>query len=136
MKTIPNCCFVDSSAFIALNHVGDSNHEKAYATAKQLQGYRFMVTDSVITETYALLRYRLGFHSSSNFLDIILNSREYEIVEINPAMRQDVMRLLEKYSDHKISYCNALSVVAMNHHQIENIFAFDRHFEMMGVKLL
>lgn len=38
------------------------------------------------------------------------------------------------WNDQKISYCDALSVAIMQDKKIDKIFAFDHHFEIMGVK--
>lgn len=136
MKTNPNVCFVDTGAFIALHHASDNNHRRALELAKRLTWFRFAVTDAVLTETYSLLRYRLGFHTANRFLDIVLSNSEYELVDVTKSMRLDAQRLLQTYDDHKISYCDALSVVAMKQKKIGEIFAFDYHFELMGVSLI
>jgi predicted nucleic acid-binding protein len=125
-------CFVDSSAFIALNHVSDQHFEEAAAIAAQLGGYRFLVSDAVITETYTLLRYKLGFHTANRFLTAVLDSGEYEIAEVTPVDRRLAAQWLVKFNDHKLSYCDALSASIMKHRDIEKIFAFDHHFELMG----
>ena len=41
--------------------------------------------------------------------------------------------LSEGIAGHKISYCDAISVAVMKQMNIDEVFAFDRHFEMMGV---
>jgi predicted nucleic acid-binding protein len=131
-----NQCFIDSSAFIALNHAADQNYELAYRIASQMNGYQFILSEAVITETYNILRYRLGYHYGNRFLQAVLNDLEYEIADVTPSMRFEVSLLLEKYNDHKISYCDALSVIIMRKKKITDIFAFDHHFELMGVRLI
>lgn len=131
---IVNRCFIDTSAFIALNNSNDQYFKEAQEIAKSLNGYRYIITDAVITETYTILRYRLGFHTAHRFLRTILESNEYDIVEITSSLRRITMELLEKYSDHKISYCDALTVAVMKHKEIDVIFAFDHHFELMGTR--
>lgn len=136
MNRAQNKCFIDSSAFIALNHAADQNHERACRIAQHLTGCTFVVSDCILTETYTILRYRLGFQIANRFLNTVLHSEEYEIVEVNRSMRLQVLDLLERFSDQKISYCDALSVVIMNEQKITDAFAFDYHFAVLGVKSL
>lgn len=129
-------CLVDTSAFIALNNLSDANHQEALTAAKALDRYRFIVTDAIISETYTLLRYRLGFPIAERFLDIVLNDPDYDIVEINSLMRTEAVQLLNQYQDHKISWCDALSVIATKQLNTPYVFAFDHHFELMGMTLV
>ena len=129
-------CFIDSSAFIALNHAYDKNHKSAYHIASKLNGFHFILSDAVVTETYNILRYRIGYEAGSRFLEMTLHRNEYEIAIVTLTMRHEVLLLLEKYREHKISYCDALSVIIMRENKVKNIFAFDHHFEMMGVSLI
>ncbi len=136
MGRINKYCFIDTSAFISLNHAADQNYEAAVHIASKLNGYKFIVSEAVITETYNILRYRLGFNHSRTFLKTVLNGNEYEIINVTTTMRLDVSMLLEKFSEHKISYCDALSMIIMREKKISHIFAFDHHFEMMGARLI
>ncbi|WP_164214383.1 PIN domain-containing protein [Virgibacillus sp. YIM 98842] len=129
-------CFLDTSAFIALYHVKDQYHKKAREIASVLKGNDLILSDSVITETYTLLRYRSGFPVARHFLESVMKEDEFIIAEVTPAVRETTLRLLNKYSDHKISYCDALNVAIMKEQGVQKIFAFDYHFEMMGVKLV
>jgi predicted nucleic acid-binding protein len=134
MKMGNNKCFVDTGAFVALNNERDQHYTKAFKIAKDLIGFKFVMTDPVVHETYTTLRYRLGFHKASQFLNTIQGSDEFDIIDITPSLRRQTQALLEKYNDHKISYCDALSVAVMNANQIEKVFAFDHHFDVMGVE--
>ncbi|HEY0826522.1 MAG TPA: PIN domain-containing protein [Bacilli bacterium] len=131
-----NHCFIDTSAFIALNYAGDQNYDKAVNIGAKLNGFQFITSDLVISETYTILRYRFGYVYSERFLSTLLDSHEYEIVELTPMMRKDSIILLGKFRDHKISYCDAVSVMVMRHKKIKYMFAFDHHFELMGLDLI
>ncbi len=128
-------CIVDSSAFLALNHPKDHNYNKEMDIAKQLDGYSFLVTDAIINETQSLLRYRLGFQTAQRFLSMVVYHDQYEIIDVTLAVREEACSLLEKYADHKISYCDALTVAAYSKYRVDWIFAFDHHLEMMGARV-
>lgn len=129
-------CFLDTSALIALNDVKDQYHKKAREIAATLKGSDLILSDSVINETYTLLRHRSGFSVASHFLESVMKNDEFRINEVTPSVRANTLRLLNKYSDHKISYCDALSMAMMKDLGIQRIFAFDHHFEIMGVELI
>jgi predicted nucleic acid-binding protein len=57
-----NRCFVDTSSFVALNNPNDQHYQDAIDIAKRLDNYQFILSEAMLTETYTLLRYRLGFH--------------------------------------------------------------------------
>lgn len=126
-------CFVDTSAFLALNNPRDQHYQEAIEIAKKLDHYQFYLSDAVITETYSLLRYRLGYHVAHQFLIHVLKDEQFTIVDVTSEIRNGTLSLLEKFNDHKISYCDALSVAAMKLNKIDYIFSFDYHFEMMGM---
>lgn len=127
-------CFVDTSMFIALNNPNDQYHKEALEIAKRLEHYQFALSDSVITETYTLLRYKLGFHRARVFLASVLENETFTILNASQSVRIETLQLLEKNNDQKISYCDALSVALMNEHKIQSILSFDHHFEIMGVE--
>ena len=126
-------CFVDTSAFVALNNPNDQHYQEAIGIAKTLDHYQFILSDAVLTETYSLLRYRLGYHVARRFLSHVLDHEQFQVMEVTSKARLDALNLLEKFNDHKISYCDALSVALMNLNHIETIFSFDHHFELLGV---
>lgn len=131
-----NRCFIDTSALIALNDAKDQYNKESRDIAATLEDSELIITDAVITETYNILRYRLGFHIAHFFLKTVLAGHPFVIAEVTPQIRTTTLQILEQYNNHKISYCDALSVAMMKDHKIEKVFAFDYHFEIMGVQLV
>lgn len=129
-------CFLDTSALIALNDVKDQYHKESRKIASILQNCELILSDPVITETYTLLRYRSGFPIAHFFLESVMNDKKIFIAEVTPSIRRNTLRLLNNFSDHKISYCDALSVAIMKEQHIQKIFSFVDQFEMMGMENL
>ncbi len=127
---------MDTSAFIALNDSRDQFHLDASKIAENIKNYELYITDAVINETHTLLRYRLGFQSASFFLQSVLSGLPFVITPVTEEIRLSAFHILEQYNDQKISYCDALSVAIMRAHHINNVFAFDHHFDVMGVERL
>ncbi|WP_026702089.1 type II toxin-antitoxin system VapC family toxin [Salibacterium aidingense] len=128
-------CFVDSSALIALNLPKDQYHDTAVQIAETLGEYQYLLSETVLNKTYTLLRSKSGFPSAWRFINTVIDHSDFEIVEITDVIRKETITLLEKYSDHRLSYCDAQSAAIMKEKKIEHIFAFDRHFEIMGFSL-
>ena len=131
-----NKCFLDTSAFIALNDAKDQYHKESRKIASMIKNSEWILSDSVITETYTLLRYRSGFPVALQFLETVMTEEQFTIAEVTPSIRKKTLQILINYSDHKISYCDALSVAIMKEQGIQRIFAFDYHFETMGMELV
>ena len=128
-----NKCLIDTSALIALNDVSDQYHDQAKQLASSLTGQELIVTNAILTETYTLLRYRMGYKVAHHFLKTVLEEDEFMVAEVTPSFRTSALQLLTKFNDQKISYCNALSVVIMKELGIQKIFSFDRQFDIMGL---
>lgn len=62
-----NKCLIDTSALIALNDVSDQYHDQAKQLASSLTGQELIVTNAILTETYTLLRYRMGYKVAHHF---------------------------------------------------------------------
>ncbi|WP_185819872.1 type II toxin-antitoxin system VapC family toxin [Salibacterium salarium] len=132
-----NTCFIDTSAFIGLNHSSDQNHQSAVNIAAHLTGYTYYLSEAVLNETYTILRYRLGYQTARRFLSAVNEDPEhFTVVEVSERIRKETVALLDNYSNHPISYCDAQSVAVMKDMGLKKIFAFDHHFEMMGVQRL
>jgi len=131
-----NKCFLDTSAFIALNDVKDQYHKESREIASMIKNSEWVPSDSVVTETYTLLRYRSGFPVALQFLESVMAEDQFIIAEVTPSIRKNTLQILKNFSEPKISYCDALSVAIMKEQGIQRIFAFDYHFEMMEMELV
>ncbi|MCJ7840737.1 PIN domain-containing protein [Lederbergia sp. NSJ-179] len=83
------------------------------------------------------LRYQLRFYKADYFLQTVLKGDPVIIADVTTAIRSSTLQIFEQYRNHKISYCDALSVEIMKEQQIQKIFAFDQQFEeVKGVQLI
>jgi uncharacterized protein len=129
-------CFVDTSAFIALYNTRDQHHQEAVRISEKLDGYTFYISDAILTETHTILRYRIGFHAARHFLLQALNDDDFVLLPVDQNIRKKTFEILTTFSDHKISFCDALTAALMKANDMTEIFAFDSHFEVMGVNRL
>lgn len=131
--------FADTSALLALAHRRDQYHGRAARFARTFvrEGGRFVTTPLVAAELHGLLLYRLGADTGRVAIDAMLADPLYQWISID----EDIMTAatgdwLEKYRDHPITLCDAVSFEVMRRGKVRNAFAFDRHFEIAGYRLV
>lgn len=76
--------FVDTSAFYALADRDDVNHKKVENTYRSLiaKNTVFVLTDHILSETTTLIRRRLGYMPSIEFLRLIEEGQGVELFEV------------------------------------------------------
>lgn len=130
--------FVDSSAWIALADDADRYHRRA---ARAYPGIlearqRLVTTNLVVAETYIVLRRGLSYDAAIAFLDSLEGSLRIRKVYSDASLEEAAAALLRRFSDQDFSFTDAVSFVAMREEEIEEAFAFDRHFATAGFRLL
>jgi uncharacterized protein len=130
--------FVDTSAWYAVADETDARHREAAAILRRLAGggYRLVTTNYVASESYTLLRVRLGFRVAGAFLARLRTSASARRVFVTEAWEEAAEELLNRYADHEFSYVDATSFIAMNRLGLSEAFAFDRHFAIAGFRVL
>lgn len=133
--------FVDSSAWIALLNARDQHHDEAKTIFDSLpqRRMRIITTDYVIDETITRLRYDSS-HSEAvkflNFIDSIEQQGLLTIVSIDSSLFQEARRLFVQLDSASLSFTDCASFAVCQKHEIVESFAFDSHFEMMGIPML
>ncbi|HVC34119.1 MAG TPA: type II toxin-antitoxin system VapC family toxin [Chloroflexota bacterium] len=130
--------FVDTSAWYALADSGDTHHSSAVRCVRGLLDERrtLATTNYVASETYTLLRVRLGFVASQEFLRRIRGSAFAQRVFVPEPWEEAAEDLLSRYDDQDLSYVDATSFVTMRRLGIQEAFAFDHHFAILGFTLV
>ncbi|MFZ5639316.1 MAG: type II toxin-antitoxin system VapC family toxin [Bacillota bacterium] len=138
-KKIPsgrNMVFVDTSAWIMLLNQDESRHEEAVETYNgYLKNKVKLTSNMVIAETYTWLRRRIGYKNAMDFLKIMHQMQEEELMVVvwsNTDIENIAFRYLQKYDDHELSFVDAVSFAIMDEMSIKETFTFDRHFSITG----
>jgi len=131
-------CFIDTSAFYALEDAGDRNHQEAGLIQKSFAEERpvFYTTNHVFDECITLIGSRLGPANAVRFAEVMLASRLLRIIRTDELLERAGLVLYDKYRDGRISFTDCLSFAAMRALDIKIAFAFDRHFEQVGFELV
>lgn len=134
---VSRAVFVDTSAWYALTDAGDVHHAQAAYHLRRLFTERraLVTTNFVVSETYTLLRVRLGHIIAQDFLRRSRESASTRRVFVTEAWEEAAEELLVRYDDQDFSYVDATSFVAMQRLKLQEALAFDRHFALLGFVL-
>jgi predicted nucleic acid-binding protein len=127
--------FCDTSFFFASLYPGDTNYDRTGDILAECQGRSIMLhtTWDVVSETVTLLRYRAGYKTAVQFLDVI--EPVLAIVRYDDSVRSAAEEIFKKLSkDKKLSYCDALSFVIITK-LLDNMpcLTFDSDFRSLGL---
>ena len=130
--------FVDSGAWLALADKRDQYHAQATAVYPQLlrQSARLITTNLVVAESYNLIRRRLGHKPGMRFLQSLRQSGRLERVYSDIELELAAEKILAQYRDQDFSLVDAVSFAFMQQRDIQQTFAFDHHFQIMGFTIL
>lgn len=128
--------FVDTSAVYALLVSSDDRHETARLSFARLSisATPLLTTSYVLIETVALLGRRVGLDAVRRFHEDLVPL--FEVVWVDDTLHYiGLGRLLEGHLQD-LSLVDAVSFVVMRNRNMENAFAFDRHYDDEGFALV
>jgi predicted nucleic acid-binding protein len=129
-----NALFVDTGGWLAVLDPGDRYHsqaEKFYRDSLSRYTHLF-TTNLIISETYINVRRGAGHRKAIAFLDLIERSERIQCVWSDVRMEETARDILRRYDDQDFSYVDAVSFALMQRAAIQDVFAFDHHFRVMG----
>ena len=130
---------VDTSALLALSNARDQHHAKAITAARahNSAGGRYVSTLAVLTEFHARLMYLRGPRAAHEAITKLLADPVHEWIALSPdIVHHAVTGWLARFADQGVSLTDAISFEIMRRERVTHAFAFDRHFEVAGFKLL
>ena len=127
--------FIDTSAIFALLVPSDEAHEKAARVFDRLRAREatLVTTSYNLVETYALLDRRFGRKAVASFRESF--APLLEIVWVDRSLHERGLDLLLDRAPG-VSVVDAVSFVAIREHRLDEVFAFDRHFNQEGLTVL
>lgn len=128
--------FIDTGAFIARYLKEDKNHTKAIEKWDKIKKYRAkcFTSNFILDETFTLLGRWVSYSFAAEKAHIIYNSNQFEILRPTQHDELKAIEIFTKFSDHKISFTDCISVVLMRNEKLNQVFSFDKHFALMGFK--
>lgn len=130
--------FVDASAWVAVAHTQDNDHQAAKETySRALQEYqKFVTTNLILAETHAILRRRMGHVASIQFLNGLEKSLRVIYIYSDEELEAEAKGILRKCKEHPFSYADAVSFALMKQRGITDVFTYDEHFRVMGFRAI
>ena len=128
----------DSSAWYALLSSSDTQHLAARRRFSRLVAARRTVvaTNYVVSETYALVRGRLGSTVALSFLEQVRADPFVRRIQVSEAWEAEAELLLAQHHDQRFSYVDATSFVTMRHLGLSEALTFDSDFVIAGFTLV
>jgi len=128
--------FIDSSAFISLFDKRDQMHEEAMSKFQMYQqiGAQLITSDYILDELYTWMIKRLKKHEvvkAITFMEKAEQNDEINIVFIDSLFFKKAQEAFLKFSEHKISFTDAVSYVLCKEFKIDEIFTLDADFKKM-----
>ena len=133
--------FVDTGALLALINRKDQHHHNAVSIFNNLQQQRarLLTTDYIIDETVTRIRYDTNHSLAVQFLnriDLFVETNFLTVVEIDNSVLTEAKSLFCQYDSVRLSFTDCTSFVVCRINNIIEAFAFDNHFQIMGINLL
>lgn len=128
---------VDTSALYALADRRDPHHKRAANFLRaQAASNLLLLSNHVFDETMTLVKARLGMHVALQMGLRLRNSRVIEFIIFSGAEEQVTWRIFSQYTDKAWSYTDCACLALAQQRDVQQAFAFDRHFVQMGLDVL
>jgi len=118
---------IDTGVFYAFYNKRDVHHLDSICLLVHILEGRYghpYTVDLVVSETYTLLRYRLGYEAAMAFLEALKKSG-VTIIFLDDEGYGGVIRVLKEYSDRKLSFTDAFLIHVSESYGIENVVSYD-----------
>jgi predicted nucleic acid-binding protein len=128
--------YIDTSAFLALIHSDDPNHELAMETWQRLieDEQKLICNNYVVVESIALIQRRVGLSAVSILHNDILPF--IEIDWLDEELHNAIVKSVLKANRRQISLVDSSSFDTMRRHDIQTAFTFDSHFPGQGFQVI
>ena len=126
--------YIDTGAFLARHLSKDQYHRQAnlFWNSIREKSEICMTSNFVLDEAFTLLGRRAGYGFAAQRARNIYASESITI--LRPSIEDELKAIdfLEKYSDHRLSFTDCISLVLMHNRYIKREITFDHHFQIVG----
>lgn len=124
---------VDTGAIFALVDADDRNHAAAKAFVGQLRSNSvLLVSDVILLEAMTLIKSRLGEEAVVQTLQILRQSRRFQLTQLTRREWADTWAIFERFTDKEWSPFDCSCLAVARARGIGSAFAFDHHFRQMA----
>jgi len=127
--------FLDTGAFLALADEDDDYHSVAKSLHAQLLGTRarLLTSNFVLAETYTLIRFKVSHNAAVEFMKQF-DQTGIKVLRVSEAIEHTAKSVFTRYADKEFSFVDCTSFALIDHHRLDQAFAFDGHFRQYRFK--
>ncbi len=129
--------FVDTGALVGRYLAADQYHARATEGWKRIASERLpcCTSDLVLSETLTLLARFAGGRFAAETGRLLYASSSLTIVRTDEPEERAALEIMRKYAEHRMSFCDCVSVAMLQRRRLKKVFGFDRHFVLAGMSL-
>jgi predicted nucleic acid-binding protein len=129
--------FIDSGPFVAMVNPGDQFLERAERTWQQIisTSRPLISSDHVLDEVATAICRTQTPARAARWVRLQLSGGLIHWIQAEPNDLAEAANWLEKLSDQKVNFTDALSFTLMRREKITEAFTFDRHFSFAGFQV-
>jgi predicted nucleic acid-binding protein len=130
--------FIDTGAWVAIFDKDDQHHAQASRIWWKINAEKSRIVTSqlVMVETLTLLARRIRYAYAVEVGHRLYASPSLAILRSDYHDEFPALMLMAKWADQKVGFADCISFCLMRRLQISAVFAFDRHFELAGFRIV
>jgi predicted nucleic acid-binding protein len=129
--------FLDTSYLIAITHKRDQYHEDAVRVSQSLEKpVRLITTEAILMEYGNMLSQKSVREKAFNYIQILQNSSETEIIPADSALFEKGLKDFGRYKDKEWGLVDCMSFIIMKEKKMLYALTSDEHFEQAGFVML
>lgn len=127
--------FIDTGAFCAIAHKKDQWHQESTNILKSLVNDKaiFYTSNFVLSETYTLIRFRVGYPHAVKFMDEFEPSN-IKLLHVSQDIENRAKEIFKQYKDKTFSFVDCTSFAIIDAHNFNYAFTLDSHYSQYHFK--
>ena len=121
---------IDADAFVALNYLDDSSHNRAVALSQEVKDSNIplITSDPAFGEAVTVISQRGGLELAAAFAEDILGG-EIEIVEVDASLRRKALDIFKRQTSKNSRFTDCINMAIMEEKKLNTIFSFDVQYK-------
>jgi predicted nucleic acid-binding protein len=135
-----NKVFIDTGGWYSVCLERDRYHAAGSSYYIQLIQKRasLLTSDYVLDETLTRIRYDAGHTAAMKFAQLVglaEDAGKLSIVRVTQDVWDEALRVFDQFHDQKLSFTDCTSFVIAQKANVDEVFAFDHHFLLVGLSI-
>ena len=123
--------FIDSSAFISYFVSNDINNSKVQDLFNELIEEDLVTSSDVVIETLNWLARKTNKKIVIELGEVLFKEEIARIIQTEKNDKSFALEIIKKYSDHNLSFTDAISFVVIKKLKIKRVFSLDKDFNLL-----